>query len=177
MSQRIILELDPETRSALWRHLLPGPDAEEEAAFLFARFDVKDAAGSFECIEWTPVPPSGFLSRSAYHLELTDEARASAIKLAHDLGASLVEFHSHTGRWPAQFSPSDRAGFSEFVPHVWWRLKGRPYLAIVVARSGFDGLAWTIDAKTPQRLDGILTGDSFTGSTGLTPLHENDDDE
>ena len=169
---RILLALPPGTRRAIWRHLLPGPHAEEETAFVYARWTQTDASGTFEFIDWTPVPPLGFLSRSECHLELSDEARSSAIKRAHDLGASLVEFHSHTRSWPARFSPSDLAGFGEFVPHVWWRLKGRPYLAVVVSRSGFDGLAWTTGPRTPQRLTGILDGGELLRPTGLSSLNE-----
>ena len=32
---------------------------------------------------------------------------------------------------PAEFSASDRKGLESFVPHVWWRLRHRPYLALV----------------------------------------------
>ncbi len=177
MTARILLSLSPETRDGLWRHLLPGPNPEEEAAFLYANWQETGDAGTFECIEWTPLAPGRFLSRSKYHLELTDAARASAIKKAHDLGACLVEFHSHTGPWPARFSPSDLCGFREFVPHVWWRLKGRPYLAVVVSRTGFDGLAWTTDPSTPRRLEGLLAGGCLLRPTGLSPLNEDDDDK
>jgi hypothetical protein len=101
---------------------------------------------------------------------LADKVRAKVIKRAHDLGTSLVEMHSHTGTRPAAFSPSDMTGFAEFVPHVMWRLQGRPYFAIVVARGSFDGLAWLGDANTPQRLDGIAVGESFFTPTKISPL-------
>jgi hypothetical protein len=125
-------------------------------------------------IEWLPVLPDGFSSQTAYHLELTDEMKASVIKRAHDLGASLVEFHCHTGRWPAAFSPSDRSGFLEFVPHVLWRLKGRPYLAVVASHSGHDGLLWFKDVRSPSRLDGLLVDNCVLPSTGQTPLSMED---
>jgi hypothetical protein len=28
------------------------------------------------------------------------------------------------------------------VPHLWWRLGGRPYAALVFGAETFDGLAW-----------------------------------
>ena len=111
-------------------------------AFLFARHRTEDAEQIFETIEWYPVPPDGYGVRNEFHFELTDEVRAHVIKRAHDLGACIVEVHSHGGPLPAAFSPSDLWGFREFVPHVWWRLKGRPYLALVATRRDFDGLAW-----------------------------------
>jgi hypothetical protein len=60
--------------------------------------------------------------------------------------------------------------------HEFHDMDYRAYLSHV-RRSGFDGLAWTTDPKTPRRLDGILTGRVLTRSTGLTPLNEDDDDE
>jgi hypothetical protein len=96
--------------------------------------------------------------------------RASIIKRAHDLGTSVIEFHSHTGPWPAQFSPSDWSGFEETVPHMWWRLKGLPYGAVVVAHGGFDGFAWLHDANTPTRLAGIEVGIRCLRPTRLSPL-------
>ena len=81
------------------------------------------------------------------YFELTDEARIGLIKRAHVLQASLAEFHSHLSPWPAAFSLSDRMGLKETVPHMRWRLKRRPYLAVVVAPSGFDALVWSRDPK------------------------------
>jgi proteasome lid subunit RPN8/RPN11 len=160
------LELEPAVHDALWRHLLPDRVAVEQAAFAFATRETTPDAELFRCIEWYGVPEDGFASRSALHFELTDETRALVIKRAHDLGASLVEFHSHTGRWQAEFSGSDIAGFREFVPHVWWRLKGRPYVALVVTRSGFDAFAWLDGPGEPVPLGGILAGGRRVAPTG-----------
>jgi hypothetical protein len=168
VSRRILLALSPPVHAAVWNHLVPKHHAVEEAAFVYAAHETMDGADVFRSVEWLPVPPEGFASRSAVHFELADEVRAAVIKRAHDLGASLIEFHSHTGRWPAAFSASDRAGFGEFVPHVWWRLKGRPYLAVVVTRSGFDGLAWIAGAHAPERLDGVFVAEKLLTPTGLS---------
>ena len=120
------------------RHLLPRWHRVEEAAFLY----VVPTEDAFEYLEWFPVPASGFASRSAYCLELDDKTRAKVIKRAHDLGASIVELHSHLGRARPRFSPSDLAGFRDFVPHVLWRLKYLPYFAVVMTRTGFDGASY-----------------------------------
>lgn len=124
----------------------------------------------FVFVNWDPISPKDFAFRSGYHIELADEVRAKVIKHAHDLKASLVEMHSHTGTRPAAFSPSDMTGFAEFVPHVMWRLQGRPYFAIVVARGSFDGLAWIDDANTPHRLASIVVGNSVFTPTKISPL-------
>ena len=167
---RILLEIPKEVYGKIWAHLLPRRFVSEEAAFMFVRRENEDKVRFFRYLEWDPVPPKGFLSRSGFHFELTDETRAMSIKHAHDLDASLVELHSHKGRWPAEFSASDLLGFQEFVPHVWWRLKGRSYLAVVVSRSGFDGLAWITNPDTPERLDAILVEKSVLTPTKLSPL-------
>ena len=169
--RRVLLELPRGAYADIWAHLLPNRQPfSEQAAFVYAHMETREEADVFRCVEWFPVGPSGFLYRSEFHLELTDEMRGLVIKRAHDLGASIAEFHSHAGSWPAQLSPSDLFGLEEFVPHAWWRLKRRPYLAVVVALSGFDGLAWISDPKMPQRLDGIVVGETKLEPTRLSPL-------
>jgi hypothetical protein len=170
MIKEAFISFSEETYAAVVKHLVPGKFLIEELAFVYARAEIVADVITFNCVEWLPVPPEGFAHRSEYYIELSDETKAAAIKRAHDLGASLVEFHSHTGSWPAKFSPSDISGFEEFVPHVWWRLKGRPYAAAVVTRSGFDGFAWITSKDSPQRLDGILVEKQLIRPTGLSPL-------
>lgn len=164
------LHIPSDIHVALWQHLLPNAHGPEEAAFVFAHASGEEGAHILEYVEWSSVRPEGFASRSAYHLELADDTRAGVIKRAHDLGASLVEFHSHRGKRPAQFSLSDWEGFEEFVPHVLWRLKARPYAALVVTATGFDGLAWLKTADAPTRLDALVAGDQVLSPTGLSPL-------
>jgi len=165
----IRLHVPIDVRAALWRHLLSTAAGPEEVAFVYARPSREDGV-SFGFIEWSAVEPEGFASRSAYHLELSDETRGHVIKRAHDLGASVVEFHSHRGRSDAQFSPSDWTGFEEFVPHIWWRLKGRPYAAIVVTSTSFDGLVWLDSPESPVRLDALISNGVSLAPTRLSPL-------
>ena len=168
---RILLHLSCDVYKEISDHILSDSLAAESAGFLFVvPRTPEDDTQVFEQIEWYPVQPSGFVDRSWYHLELTDEVRAYVIKRAHDLGASIVEFHSHPGSRSAEFSNSDQRGFRDFVPHVWWRLRGRPYFAIVVSQNNFDGLAWMLDARTPQRLDGIVVGEEVLNPTQLSSL-------
>jgi hypothetical protein len=166
----VLLHLPRDVHEALWRHLLPSRAGAEEAAFVFARLTEATVSRTFEYVEWFPVPPDGFASHSRFHLELSDATRAAVIKRAHDLGASLIEFHSHDGPWPAGFSASDWAGFEEFVPHVWWRLRGRPYAAVVVASTGFDALVWLHAPDAPTRLDAIIVDGKHLEPTRRSPL-------
>ncbi len=52
------------------------------------------------------------------------------------------------------------------MPHVLWRLKGRPYAAVVVAASGIDGLVWTAENTFP--LSALLLGNNQVRPTGLS---------
>lgn len=131
-------------------HLLPLGSIREEAAFLFAR--PAGDNGVFEVVEAQMLKPGDFAHHQSDYLELDDATRASLIKRAHDLDASLVELHSHPGPFPAAFSYADLRGLQDTVPYMWWRLKKRPYFAIVVADGGFDALAWIIDPAAPEPL-------------------------
>jgi len=177
MKRPILVNLPAAIYDDVIAHLLRSDSDLEEAAFGFAERVAEGDTTVFRIFDWMPVPPEGFEVQLPYHFELTDDMKAAVIKRAHDLGACLIEFHCHTGRWPAAFSPSDRAGFSEFVPHVLWRLKGRPYVAVVVCPSGRDGVAWIDDAKTPERVSELHVGDRAFPCTGLTPLSMDTDYE
>jgi hypothetical protein len=165
------LDLTSELHSGIWSHLLPGDsrgDEDEQVAFGFARTTCDGEQCSFQLTDWIAMGPLDFASQSNYHVELTDEARARSIKRAHDLNASLLEFHSHPFQEHAEFSGSDILGFEEFVPHVWWRLKGKPYLAIVVARRSFDGVAWISGPNNPISVQEVTAGEMILRPTGLT---------
>jgi len=165
---QVLLRVRENHYEAILAHLLPSEPENEQAAFGFARPVPRGIDVVLSLIDWHAVDREGFAYQSDYHLELADEMRAFLIKRAHDMECSLVEFHSHLGPWPAQFSESDFIGFSEFVPHVWWRLKKRPYVAIVVASSGFDGLAWLTSAKVPEPLTGVEVNGKLLQPTGLS---------
>ncbi|NQT37792.1 MAG: hypothetical protein HQ581_09905 [Planctomycetes bacterium] len=173
----IYLQIPPTNYQTLLTHLLPDGSKFEEAAFLFVKPSERQEPSVFEYIDHCEVPPDGFSSRHSDYLELTDEFRASLIKRAHDLGASIAEFHSHPSPWPAAFSYSDRLGFNEFVPHVRWRLKGRPYFAVVVSATGFDALAWINGHEAPVPLDGLFVGTEILSATMLTIPQWKESDE
>lgn len=160
-----LLRLPTDTHQQLLAHLLPDDSPDEQAAFVYAHQDESGAElvyGGHDLLQ-----PRDFEAQSSGYLELTDEARGRVIKRAHDENALLVEWHSHPyPEYPAAFSSIDRSGFLEFVPHVFWRLPGRPYAAVVVAPDGsFDALMWEANPREPEQLEGIVIRDSILRPT------------
>lgn len=153
-----ILRLSGADRSRLREHLLPEENANEQAAFLFCETEQINGGLVFDAVDIALLGPADFAAQYGDYIELSDEARIGLIKRAHSSGTSLAEFHSHPGPWPAAFSPSDRIGLKDTVPHMRWRLPQRPYLAIVVAPDGFDALVWPHEGDAPEPLAGIETG-------------------
>lgn len=171
---RATIQLTGPVKRSLWHHLLEQDHDAEDAAFLFVR-RVASQVHRYAVIDWYAVPSEGFAFRSAYHFDLTDETRALIIKRAHDLDASLVEAHSHLGDRPPAFSPSDLFGFHEFVPHVWWRLKAKPYFALVISEGGVDGLAWIDGPEAPERILALQIDHTSISPSAESPLRWNPD--
>ena len=163
-----VLMLDPPLKGALWAHLLPPGSLCEQAAFLYCTTSLVGEHMELEVVDSAFLTAADFAAQHSDYLELSDATRIALIKRAHSLGASLVELHSHPGPWPAAFSAADRRGLSETVPHMRWRLERRPYLAIVVAPSGFDALVWWHDPKIPEPLGGIQVGDALMEPTNAS---------
>ena len=163
-----VLTLNSPMKYALWAHLLPPDSLCEQAAFLFCTTSVVGERTEFEVVDSAFLTSADFAAQHSDYLELSDTTRIALIKRAHELGTSLAELHSHPGPWPAAFSPADRCGLRETVPHMRWRLKRRPYLAIVVAPSGFDALIWWNDPKIPEPLGGIRVGDVLMEPTNAS---------
>jgi hypothetical protein len=150
------LQVDPDDYRAVLAHLLPIGDGREQAAFLFATR--AEGSDDFTVVDAMLMGAADLAEQYSDYLELTDEARIRVTKRARVLGASIVEMHSHPSPLPAAFSLADRKGLRETVPQMWWRLKGRPYFAIVVAPSGFDALAWLENPNMPHPLEAIVAG-------------------
>ena len=165
---KALLKVDGTLYGGIMDHLLPPDSEQEQAAFLFARSIRTDRQVLFEVIEARKLGPADFGRQEGDYLEMADATRAGLIKKAHDLDASLVEMHSHLGPWPAEFSYADQLGLQETVPHMWWRLKKRPYLALVVSNSSFDALVWLDSAKEPRALDALLAGDATLKPTNFS---------
>ena len=156
-----------EVYSRVSHHLLPRQAKTEQAGFIFADCTDNDHNLTLRSKKWLPLPPEAFTVQSAGYLELTDEAKASIIREAYLMESSLVEFHSHPSSSKASFSGSDLSGLEEFVPHVMWRLKRRPYAAVVVSRSNFDSLIWVTPDK-PELLPELDVDGRILHPTGLT---------
>jgi hypothetical protein len=122
----------------------------ELATFLLADFDGRD----FEVIAMKRIDRDGYASRSNFHLELPDSARPDLIAWALQSNRCLIEAHSH-GAGIAQFSASDHRGFLDWVPHVRWRLGGRPYAALVCSGRDWDGLAWIDPSGREEAIEAI----------------------
>lgn len=160
----------PRLYDQLIGHLLPlrGQDQVEQAAFVFARHIEQSDFTILEALDAYCASREDFVSQETDYLELTDEARAKLIKCAHDLHATLIEMHSHPGPWPAAFSFADRVGLTAIVPHMKWRLPGRPYVALVVSDASFDALVWLNNCAAPTGLDALVVGDRTLKPTNLS---------
>mgnify|MGYP001100758036 CR=1 FL=1 len=137
------------------KYLIPKKPKSEKVAFIFATVSRVNDAIQFQ---------------SLGYVELKDEMRPKIIKMAFDLDVSIIELHSHPYQIPASFSYSDFQGFDDFVPHVWWRLNGKPYVAMVFSPFDFDALVWIDSPKTPQQLTEIIVGKNhfFPNELSLT---------
>ena len=165
---RVAVNLPKRTYRDILKHLFPKRVKHENVSFIFASVSKADLSLDFNFIEWYPVMPDEYEFRSLGYVELKDEMRPKIIKKAFDLDAAIIEAHSHPYNVPARFSSSDLAGFEEFVPHVWWRLRGKPYAALVFSSSDFDGLAWVNNPRDPQPLTELVVNGRRLQPNGLT---------
>lgn len=155
-------------RNEIWAHLLPEPASTEEAGFGFAKFSLQGNNCQFKLHDWIAFDDSDFICKEGDYLHLTDEARIRVIKHAHSTDTCLVEFHSHPFPFPAKFSYADKIGLDQLVPHLWWRLKHRPFLAVVVAPDDFDGIAWIESPQMPVPLKSMDDGQCVIEATGCS---------
>lgn len=165
---RVAANLPEKTYSSILKHLFPKKVKHESVSFIFASIQRDDKSLDFNFLEWYPVMPSEYEFRSLWYVELKDEIRPKIIKKAFDLDAAIIEIHSHPYDTPAMFSGSDLDGLREFVPHVRWRLKGKPYAALVFSSSDFDGLAWIDNLTDPQPLTELVVNRRHLKPNGLT---------
>lgn len=153
--------------ASLRDHLLRA-SLEEHIAIAYSEYSEEIVGGAFLAKEiWLAAEPD-YEHQSEYRVELTDEALAAVIKRAWDSRLSIVEFHSHPGASSQTcFSPSDIAGLADLVPHIFWRLKGVPYAAVVVGPDAFDALAWR-SPLVVEPVDHVEIEGELVEPTGIT---------
>jgi hypothetical protein len=134
----------------VWHELVQAVSKPEHAAFMLAEVE----ESTFNIVDLRVMRAEDYESRSGLHLDLKDEVRPELISWAWERRLSLVEVHSHKPGF-ARFSRSDLWGFEEWVPHLWWRLKCAPYVALVKAGDEWDGMAWLRSAEEPEAVVGI----------------------
>jgi hypothetical protein len=137
----------------------------EQVGFFLADYGADDR--SLTLLEFRAIPPEGFEIQSSHHITLKDEIRPEIIQWATASEACLVEAHSHVGG-PAGFSRSDVWGFNEWVPHVRWRLRNRPYSAIVLSDDTFDAVAWIDGGDVPDQVELLDVDGTILRATGLS---------
>ncbi len=155
-------------KGTLYRELLAhlAASEDEQVAFLFT--SPPREGQPLRVVEMYAVQAQEFADQSPYYLALSDAVRARVIGRASQLDGCLVEVHSHA-HGPAGFSPTDLFGFEEWVPHVRWRLAGRPYIALVFADESFDALVWTGNDDQPGSLAELsVEGEDQLRPTGIT---------
>jgi len=122
----------------------------EEVVFLYGSYT--DTVIEIDVIEI--MAGDDIASQSKLHVELADDVRPRVIKTAWDTSRCLIEAHSHGDWGRAEFSSSDLRGFADWVRHVRWRLRDRPYVALVKAGETWDALAW-VDGDEPIAIAAI----------------------
>jgi hypothetical protein len=162
------IKLSDEVLAAVQQHLFGRGLDREQGGFLLCSSTGDGHELTFSANEWLPLMPEDYVHHEIDYLEMRDDVRAGLIKRAHDAAAALVEVHSHPWPKPAFFSEADLAGFAQFVPHVRWRLKRRPYGALVFGTNSFDGIAWQGDDPSAIPLHAIETPTTSQHATGLT---------
>jgi hypothetical protein len=141
----------------------------EQAGFFVA--DWLPQKRRFKVRGWRPADGAAVTERGELHVSLPDETRLAVIQWATAEDACLIEAHSH-GRWsPAAFSRYDLRNLGEWVPHLWWRLRGRPYAAIVTSTVDLDALAWIDNPHSAEQVNGVMA-DTFFPATKATRSRE-----
>jgi len=132
----------------------------EQGAFLFAR--VTKDAGKLDVIaeQVYLIPPEGWQVQLDVYLEMKDTERSKIMKMARDRDLAVVDCHSHPGSGDdVSFSPSDKAGITDFAEYTKWKLGGKPYVAMVWAESSLDAVIWDGDFTKAGRVDKVnITG-------------------
>lgn len=164
--KKVYIKLDKSSYQNIRNFLFQ--DQSEHVVFLLAKVFKEPTKIIFEISNYNLIPNEE-TDNSAYDLRLKEEAQAKIIKWAWDNQASLIEIHSHPFfKIATAFSSYDLEGFEEFVPHVWWRLKRKPYIALVFGQTDYDALAWIDNPNDSFEIEGILVNGNLLKPTNNT---------
>ena len=169
--RQVVLSASEDLYQRIVGHLIERQGDIESFAFAFAKkLQQPNGNEEFACVDVMLIPPDQVEHDSQYHSVMSDAILSDVFKKAHELNASIVEFHTHLGPFPAEFSDTDWEGTEEIARHALWRLRGNPYIAVVVTSAEFDGVIWTTDRDEPAQLDGISIDGRLLEPTGLSLL-------
>lgn len=126
----------------------------EQGAFLFAQVSQTKDQLLFNVVNVYLVHADGWQVQSEAHLEMKDSERAKIMALARKGNYAAIDCHSHPGSFlMVEFSPSDEFGITEFAAYAKWKLDSKPFAALVWGESSLDGVVWSDDFQTAQKLD------------------------
>lgn len=164
--KKVYIETDKSSYLNIRNFLLQ--DQSEHVVFMLANPVIEATKITFKITDYNLIPDLE-TDNSAYDLRLKEGAQAKIIKWAWDNKACLIEIHSHPfSKTSAEFSLYDHEGFEEFVPYVWWRLKGKPYLALVFGQTDYAALAWMDNPNDSIAIEGILVDGKLLKPTNST---------
>lgn len=169
-----VIDIDPGVWQSLREHLLLRDPLREQAAFLFASECATESGCTLSVVGIRLVDAEDLAFHSAYHLELKAETWTRVIQDAYQRKAALIEVHSHLGDKSAEFSLSDLHGLASTVPHVAWRLKGRPFAALVLTQNDFDALFWYSGQSNPLTVSALQIGNQELFPTNFSWSRWND---
>ncbi len=163
---QVIIKIDTFSYGEIRKHLLQNDL--EQVCFLYYENIFDGVKIILDIKDYYLVVPNEYAYQSGFHVEIKESCQTKIIKTAWDKKLSLGEIHSHPTSLRAFFSQSDLLGFQEFVPHIWWRLKKGPYLAIVLTKMELDALVWIKNAKWDRAVNKIEVGSSVIRPSNTT---------
>lgn len=106
--------------------------------------------------------------QAIHGMELADAVRPRVLSWATRPDVALIEVHSHRHlSHTTTFSPTDLEGLEEVVPQMLWRLRGRPYAALVLGSDDLDALVWSHRTQPPSAPSAVVIADRTLTPTGI----------
>lgn len=151
------------------KHLLK--DRSERLAFFLCKASRTAGSIIFLAREIILVDDSNLEGPHGFCLQLKLPALLSIVNRAVRSKMALVEAHCHPLSGFPSFSPSDRAGFREFVPYITDSLRGFPYGATVWGKQGISGAAWQAWPKE-EPLEVAVAGEKLLKPSAPPPASD-----